>query len=146
MTERGRVRVEPGHKRVRGFVRGRLVFDTTRPMLVWETPRYPAYYVPVDDVSAELTASGETRHSPNRGDATVFDVRVGDVHAPAAAVRYADSPMTDLRDLVRFEWSALRVARGGRARLHPPARPLHAGRHPRVIPADSGGGRRTHRG
>ena len=107
MTERGRVRVEPGHKRVRGFVRGRLVFDTTRPMLVWEAPQYPAYYVPVDDVSAELTASGETRHSPSRGDATVFDVRVGDVHAPAAAVRYADSPMTDLRDLVRFEWSVL---------------------------------------
>ena len=44
--QRGRVRVEPAHKRVRAYLGGELVVDTTRPLLVWEIPYYPAYYVP----------------------------------------------------------------------------------------------------
>lgn len=107
MTGRGRVRVEQGHKRVRGFVRGRLVFDTTRPMLVWELPYYPAYYIPIGDLAATLVPTGETRHSPSRGDADVFDLRVGDATVPAVAARHAGSPIPELRDLVRFDWDAI---------------------------------------
>jgi uncharacterized protein (DUF427 family) len=107
MTDRGRVRVEQGQKRVRGFVSGLPVFDTTRPVLVWEVPYYPAYYVPVDDVTADLLPSDETRHSPSRGDADLFDVRVGATTVPGAASRYAASPIPELRELVRFEWDAL---------------------------------------
>lgn len=107
MVERGRVRVEQSHKRVRGFVKGLLLFDTTRPALVWEVPYYPAYYIPVDDVVAELVGSGETRHSPSRGDADVLDVCIGDHTLPAAALRYLDSPIPELHDLVRFDWTAV---------------------------------------
>ncbi len=108
MTDRGRVRHEQGRKRVRGFVRGRLVFDTTRPVLVWEVPYYPAYYIPVDDVAAELVATGEVHHSPSRGDADLYQVKIGDVTVPeAAAARFATSPIPELRDLVRFEWASL---------------------------------------
>ena len=35
---RGRVRVEEGRKRVRAYLGGALVADTTRPRLVWEVP------------------------------------------------------------------------------------------------------------
>ena len=106
-TSRGRVRVEPGPKWVRAYLQGRLVFDTRTPALVWEVPYYPAYYVPMADVRAELVPTGATEHSPSRGDATVYDVRVAETTAPGAARRFADSPIPELRDLVRFEWEAL---------------------------------------
>src|SRR5207248_3787636 len=54
-----------------------------------------------------LHGTGETRRSPSRGDAQVFDVRVGDRIAPAAAYRHTESPLAELRDLVAFTWGAL---------------------------------------
>ena len=50
-TTRGRIRVEPGTKRVRAYLGGEVVADTTRPALVWEVP---AYYFPAADVRTEL--------------------------------------------------------------------------------------------
>ncbi|WP_167768688.1 DUF427 domain-containing protein [Nocardia sp. CS682] len=43
MTEpkRRRVRVETSQKRVRVYLGGHLVADSTRPVLVWQTPHYP---------------------------------------------------------------------------------------------------------
>src|SRR2546429_3615477 len=75
-NERGRVRVEPGHKRVRAYLAGELVADTIRPLLVWEVPYYPAYYFPAADVGAALVPTGATEHSPSRGDAELYDVKV----------------------------------------------------------------------
>lgn len=107
MDKRGRVRLEEGRKRVRGYLGGELVFDTTRPMLVWEVPYYPAYYIPVEDVAAELEPTGRIERSPSRGDAQCFHVRVGDTFAEDIAWRYPDSPIEELRGLVRFEWDGL---------------------------------------
>jgi uncharacterized protein (DUF427 family) len=104
---RGTVRVEPSRKRVRAYLAGRLVADTRHPSLVWEGPRYPAYYLPLADVTAELVPTGKTEHSPSRGDAELYDVRVDGAVAEGAARRYPDSPLTAIRDLVRFEWAAL---------------------------------------
>ena len=106
-TTRGRVRVEQGHKRVRVFLDGKLVADTLKPWLVWEVPYYPAYYFPAEDVRAQLTANGESEHSPSRGDATVYDVSTGTAQAKAAARRYEDSPIEELRGLVRLDWEAM---------------------------------------
>jgi Domain of unknown function (DUF427) len=50
----GRVRMEQGAKRVRAYLSGEVVADTTRPRLVWEVPSYPAYCLPVEDVRTEL--------------------------------------------------------------------------------------------
>jgi uncharacterized protein (DUF427 family) len=104
---RGRVRVEPSAKRLRGYLGGEVVFDTRVPLLVWEIPYYPTYYVPLADVAAELAATGEVDRSPSRGDATVLTVRTADHEAAGAARRYEDSPIEELRDHVRFEWGAL---------------------------------------
>jgi uncharacterized protein (DUF427 family) len=46
--------VEPAPRRVRGFKDGRAVFDTVRALYVWEWPKYPQYYIPLDDVDASL--------------------------------------------------------------------------------------------
>jgi uncharacterized protein (DUF427 family) len=110
MTEakRGRVRVEDGHKRVRTYLGGELVADTRHPVLVWENPNYPAYYLPRADVRTELLSpSARTAHSPSRGDARFFHVKGGDAVAEDAAWEYPDSPIEALRGLIRFEWVAM---------------------------------------
>jgi uncharacterized protein (DUF427 family) len=107
VDQRGAVRVEPGAKRVRAYLAGHLVADTVHPLLVWEVPYYPAYYLPMKDVSAQLIETGERRHSPSRGDGTVMDVRVPGATADGAALRFADSPLEAIRDAVKLEWNAM---------------------------------------
>jgi uncharacterized protein (DUF427 family) len=109
MTEhQGRVRVEPGQKRVRIYLGGQLVADTTRPLLVWEVPHYPAYYLPVSDVRDELlAATSTTSRSPSRGAAEHFTVRAGGKEAVDAAWSYPESPIHELRDTIRFDWNAM---------------------------------------
>ena len=106
-SPQGRVRVEVSPKRVRAYLGSHLVADTKHPLLVWEVPYYPSYYFPVDDVVGKLIPVGRLEHSPSRGDAELFDVQVGDRTAPAAAKRYPDSPIPQLRDAVRISWSAM---------------------------------------
>ncbi len=102
------MRIEHGAKRVRVYFGGEVVADTLRPVLVWESPHYPAYYLPVADVRTDfLTDSGRTKHWPSRGDARFFTVTVGDRTAVDGAWRFEDSPLEELRDLVRFDWDAM---------------------------------------
>jgi uncharacterized protein (DUF427 family) len=105
--QRGRVRVERSAKRVRAYLGGELVVDTTAATLVWESPHYPTYYLPVADVRAKLTPTGEVERSPSRGDATRYDVEIDGHVAGGAAARYLDSPIEALRELVRVDWAAM---------------------------------------
>jgi uncharacterized protein (DUF427 family) len=105
---RSRVRIEPSPKRLRGYYGGELVFDTTAGRLVWEGPYYPAYYVPADDVRPGLLTPGQrTEHSPSRGDARYLTLTVGTAVVEDAAWRYPESPVEELRELIRFDWEAL---------------------------------------
>jgi uncharacterized protein (DUF427 family) len=100
-------RIEPCPKRVRCYLAGQLVADTIHPVLVWEGPHYPVYYLPAADIRAELVPSGQTRHSPSRGEAQILDVKVATATAVAAALRYPGSPRAELRDLVRLDWDSM---------------------------------------
>lgn len=124
---RGRVRVEPAAKRIRVVLGGVVVADTTRAVYVWENPSYPQYYIPLGDVlPGVLKETGTTSRSPSRGTARHYSVHVntqgsfdrgnhsmnseyssGDKVAEDAAWCYADSPLEELRDRVRFDWSAM---------------------------------------
>src|ERR671915_1098124 len=104
---RGSVRVESGSKRVRAYLGGAVVADTTAPLLVWERPYYPAYYFPLADVHAELLESDEIVRSPSRGDGRTFTIRAGGKEAPGAAVRYQDSRIEPLREAIRLDWDAM---------------------------------------
>ena len=105
---RKRVRVERGAKRIRAYLGGAVVVDSVAPLLVWEIPYYPTYYFHEDDVRAELIADGggELR-SPSRGDAKTLTVLAGGSRAVGAAARYDDSPVDELRGMVRFQWDAM---------------------------------------
>ncbi len=108
VEKRGRVRVEPGLKRIRAYLGGELVADTTRPVLVWEKPYHPAYYFPTADVRTELlSADGGVAHSPSRGDGHTFTIRAGGKEAPGGALRYEESPFEALRDAIRLDWDAI---------------------------------------
>ena len=101
----GAVRAEPSPKRVRAYLAGRLAADTRTPVLVWEVPYYPAYYIPADDLVAEIVPTGETSRTAGLGEARLYDVRVDGIVAAGAARRYPDS--VQLRGLVRLEWDAM---------------------------------------
>jgi uncharacterized protein (DUF427 family) len=104
----GRVKVERSSKRVRAYVNGTAVADSSHVRMVWEGPAYPTYYFPVDDVRTDLLVpTGTTTHSPSRGDAEHFTVKVDGAERADAASRYPNSPIEELRDLVRFEWKAM---------------------------------------
>jgi uncharacterized protein (DUF427 family) len=103
-AKRRGIRIEPGTKRVRVYLGGHVVADTVHPMLVWEVPHYPTYYFPVADVRTELLRREDgIAHSPSRGDGQLFSVN----GKPRAAVRYEDSPIEELRDLIRFDWHSM---------------------------------------
>jgi uncharacterized protein (DUF427 family) len=106
-TSAGRVRTEPGRKRVRAYLDGELVADTRQPLLVWEWPYFPVYYIPAEGILARLEPTGKTEHSPSRGEAEICDVVTGRGTAPGAARRYPDSPLEALRGAVRLDWDAM---------------------------------------
>jgi uncharacterized protein (DUF427 family) len=108
VEHRGNVRVESSQKRVRTYLGGELVADTSRPMYVWEIPYYPAYYLPLEDVRSDLLVPTATiTHSPSRGDAHHFTVKAGGTEAVDAAWIFPDSPIEALRNLVRIDWAAM---------------------------------------
>lgn len=107
-TTRGRIRIEKGHKHVRAYLGGEIVADSKSVLLVWEKPYYPTYYFPSSDVNRDtLVATGETKRSPSRGDAILFDVKAGGKEASHGAYQHPDSPIEELRDHVAFRWAAM---------------------------------------
>jgi uncharacterized protein (DUF427 family) len=104
---RGSVRTEPGQKRVRAYLGGELVADTSRPLLVWESPKHPTYYFPPEDVHAELDETGSEAHSPSRGDAHILTVKTATRKAPGGALRYDHSPFPEVEGLIRLDFDAM---------------------------------------
>ncbi|MEV5539946.1 DUF427 domain-containing protein [Saccharopolyspora shandongensis] len=98
-------KIQRSPKRVRTYLGGRLVADSRRPMLVWEHPYYPTYYLPAEDVRAELRPTGGTRRIDRLGDGDVHDVLVDGASAEGAAVRFPDS--SPAPGLVRIDWDAM---------------------------------------
>jgi uncharacterized protein (DUF427 family) len=107
MTAAHEIRVEHGRKRVRVLLAGQLVADTIRPLLVWEIPYYPTYYIPAADVRAELVPAGVENHEL-LGEGELLTVEgAGGAVARRAARRYPTGPVRQLQDAVRFEWDAM---------------------------------------
>jgi uncharacterized protein (DUF427 family) len=99
--------VEPVPRRIRAFLAGQAIIDTTRARYVWEWPNYPQYYIPVGDVRREtLVQEGDNEDTP-RGVVERYGLRVGDVYRAEAAKLFVDSALPGVRQTVRFEWKAM---------------------------------------
>ncbi len=92
-------------RRVQVLVSGEAVADSIRPLLLLETSLPTRYYLPFDDVRADLLVASETVTScPYKGQARYWSIRVGDTLVPDAAWSYPD-PIPEnpkIRDLVCF--------------------------------------------
>lgn len=96
------LRIEPSPKRVRAYFGGEVVVDTRRPLLVWEVPYYPAYWLPAADVRADALVPTHTADGMRH-----FTVKAGGTEAVDAARQHVEPPADELRDHIRVEWSAM---------------------------------------
>src|SRR5690242_19366278 len=100
-------RVEPAPRRVRGVLGGRTVFDTVAARYVWESVRYPQYYIPLADVDSALLVDEDHPQRLRFGTARRHGLRAGDVEKPGAVRVYGDDAAPGLAGTARFEWDAL---------------------------------------
>ena len=131
--------VERVPRRLRGFLDGEQVFDSTMSVYVWDSPKYPAYYVPLSDLDARLLVDDDHPRKLRRGPTRTFSLRVGDVVRPGSVIVYGEDADSGRR------WSgaggvgcARRLVRGGRAGFRPPAQSVHQSRRAALQPKPSG--------
>ena len=77
-----RVDVAPSSRHVRVELDGQLLAESRRPLLLFETTLPPRYYLPAEDVVAELVPSETVTECPYKGVARYWSVRVGDRLVP----------------------------------------------------------------
>lgn len=101
------VTLEPIHKRVRAFVSGVAVVDSTRVVIMRETAHLGVYYFPIEDVRADLLVpSGKVVASPYKGDASYYSIQAGGRLVDDAAWRYLNPApgCPDISGYVAFHW------------------------------------------
>jgi uncharacterized protein (DUF427 family) len=99
--------VAPVPRRVRAFLAGRPVLDTTAAKYVWEHPFYPQYYIPLADVEPGVLVEEERTEKSPRGTARVHGLRVDDTSRSSCARVYGDDALAGLANTARFEWAAM---------------------------------------
>jgi uncharacterized protein (DUF427 family) len=99
--------IEPVPRRVRAFLGGAAVLDTTRAMYVWEVPYYPQFYIPLEDVDASALIDEDHPERLARGPARRHGLRVGETERAGVAHVYGEGALEGLAGTVRFEWDAL---------------------------------------
>lgn len=95
---------EPVPRRVRAVLGGRTVVDTTRALYVWERPPYPQFYIPIEDVAADVVVDENHEQKLRRGTARRLGLKVDGTERNAAARVYTDG---SLKGYARLEWDAL---------------------------------------
>ncbi len=98
--------VQPVPRRLRGVVAGVTVFDTVSATYAWDTPKYPHYLVPRDDVRPGVLIDESRTQRLRRGVVHLHGLRVGEVAVPSVAGVY-DAAAGAVAGLVRFDWDAL---------------------------------------
>ena len=97
-------------RRVRVVLAGQSVADSTDAWLLHPPGRTPTYLFPPRHVSAEMFEPSERRRSdPGMGQATYWNVRVGDRRAVDAAYSWQQPPVSasGIAGLIAFDWDAM---------------------------------------
>lgn len=95
--------VEPNARRIRALRGNQPLVDTTNSRYVWEHRYWPSWFVPQDEIGAELkpSADPERRRGERRG-VVHHDLVVGDTVLEGAARTYPEEPQ--LVGLVAIDW------------------------------------------
>jgi len=113
--------IEPTPRWVRAVFNGVTIADSKRAILVRSTPPRrgrPVYYIPTEDVRMDLlTPSGTVTPDKHIGEATFYNLAVGDRSETDAAWSFSDSSNTDdamdaqdapdLQGYVAFVWEKI---------------------------------------
>jgi uncharacterized protein (DUF427 family) len=98
--------VQPVPRRLRGVVGGVTVFDTVSAVYAWDTPKYPHFLVPQDDVLPGVLVDEGRDQRLRRGVVRLHGLLIGEVGVPSVARVYG-AAAGSLAGLVRFDWQAL---------------------------------------
>ncbi|MDX1411961.1 MAG: DUF427 domain-containing protein, partial [Nitrospirales bacterium] len=101
---------EPSPRWIRVIFNGQVIADSKRMGLLHEPGQLPVYYFPQDDVRMEyLTQTDFHTHSPLKGEATYWTVRVDEKFAENAAWSFTPAlpnPVI-LKDFISFDWDQM---------------------------------------
>jgi uncharacterized protein (DUF427 family) len=99
-----RIDVLPSSRRVRVELDGQVLAESSRPTLLFETMLPARYYLPREDIRAELTPSATRTYCAYKGQASYWSASAGDLAVPDIAWTY-EQPRHDaaqVRGLIAF--------------------------------------------
>lgn len=104
--------VQPGHvapspRRVRGYLGGEVVFDTTNARYVWDIPPYPQYYIPVEDVVPGVLVDQDEPEQTRHGVGRRHGMRSGTVSRPGSVLVFDSGAAEAIAGTARFDWAAI---------------------------------------
>ncbi len=102
--------LEDVSKRIRGVLADETILDTRRGKMLHETGEFIQWYVPLEDVRPGVLKPSDKRTSdPYKGDATFYNVCIGERVQTDAAWSYQRPPQTSLplSGLVAFDFDRL---------------------------------------
>jgi uncharacterized protein (DUF427 family) len=104
MNTRGHnIEVTPASDEVVVRVNDTVVATSTRPLVLTETGSPARFYLPVDDVRANLlTPSATTSHCPFKGDAVYWSVNTGEGLVEDVVWSYPESKIEEITGLLAF--------------------------------------------
>jgi uncharacterized protein (DUF427 family) len=104
------LRFEPASRRIRAFLAGAVVADSTDAQLVLKGNGIPVVYFPMGDVRTELLMPTDRRtHCPHKGDASYWSVQINGRSVHNAAWSYKD-PLPEaekIRGQIAFYWDKM---------------------------------------
>jgi uncharacterized protein (DUF427 family) len=102
--------IESSPRRVRVMFNGETVADSIAMKIMHETKHLPIYYFPVNDVRTDLLQKTDhTTHCPYKGDASYWNVSVGERTAENAVWSYEHpiDSIPELEGLMAFYWDKM---------------------------------------
>jgi uncharacterized protein (DUF427 family) len=124
-----RIDVLPSSRRVRVELDGQVLAESSRPTLLFETMLPARYYLPREDIRAELTPSATRTYCAYKGEASYWSAAAGGRAVPDIAWTY-QQPRHDaaqVRGLIAFFNERLDITVDGK-RLDRPRTPWSPGR------------------
>jgi len=105
-----RMVIKPSPQRIRVVFNGKTIVDSSHAMIMQETRLSPVFYFPREDVRMDfLSPTDQHTNCPFKGNASYWNITVGDKYAENAAWGYEDAydEAVFIKDYVAFYWSEM---------------------------------------